>query len=1729
MKKNINRKSVIWLSLIFFSLMNPIASQAQCALICNSNLNVSLSPNCEATIGPDAMIKNLNTTTCIGPFVIEIYDALGNVIPSNPVVTSAYIGMSLDVRAIDNASGLFCWGSIHIEDKIPPIFTCVDDTIACNDTIPSIVVNDSCDPNPSLTFSETTSDLDCSDPEFNFLITRLYTATDASGNSSTCEQIIRLSKPNLGAVTFPPNYDGFGAPALDCENPDVSPENTGSPSINGASLGDFCKINVDFSDQIVDICDGSYKILRKWTVFDCCTSEILTHFQVIKVLDQTGPMINCPNDFTTSTDFNACTATVLLPLASATDNCAATDSIRFDISWAFGDGSGPFTGIPIGQHVVTYTATDACDNSSSCAMTITVEDQIIPVAVCNATTVSLVTDSVKVFAASFDAGSADNCAIDAFAVRRMEDSLFMDCVFFDCDDVNDTVMVVFQVCDTVGLCNTCMVEVIVNDKTPPSITCPADVMLDCNEYPPNPAQIGVASATDNCTIDSIYFIDTENINSCNVGTIIRTWYARDLQGLIDSCEQMIVIGDANPATYFFPPDTLVQCLEDSDPSITGLPMVNDNCPNSPGIGNQDLITPIIPNCKYLIQRNWIILDECNDTIVEQIQIIQVEDTAAPVFDDAPGALDADFNCIDEVIFPNPSATDNCNDAVIISLMEADTLPGACPNNFTINLTYIASDSCGNLSADYHISLNIRDSLPPTANPLDTLGPFTCVANINPPNINDVTGLSDNCSNTISVVHQGDTSAPTCSGQLVRSYQLTDLCGNTTNLTQIILLNDNVAPTANPLPDLGPFDCISSVPPADIAAITGESDNCGGMVSVTYLGDTGSPVCSGSIIRTYQLGDACGNTTDLNQTISIDDQIAPDWNEAIGALDLSFVCGSDVGNIPSPSATDNCNGATISQISDDTLSIACANVYVREIAYQATDDCGNVSIPYLVRIVVNDTIRPEWTNPVGSLDNSFVCTDDLQIPNVPTATDNCGVVTVSLIADDTTALNCTDQYLRTLTYEATDDCGVTASMPFVVRLTVNDDVPPVWNETPGDLDTSVVCPADIVLLPPTATDNCSAAIIMLIGSDTLSINCSNQYTQRFLYQAVDSCGNIQPFVFPVLVTVQDTVAPIITSCPRDTTDTDLFPLCSEPYEFLVEAIDNCGNLNFRYTRSDMPNMVFPGPDASGDYPPGTTVVTYFADDGCGNVDTCSHTIFIDDITNPSITCPTAIFVEPFPESSIPLFPSNFVAGKDDCSPTTPTFSGSNPNLMSFSCDDLMGMPFIEINFPVILTDTFGNFNSCIGEVIVVNTNCAVAPLSPIATITGQVITDENIAFPDASIQVSNDEMEANSEVLNSGYYVLPNLEVNQDYTIRPSSNIDPTNGVNTLDLILIAQHILGMDSLDSPYQMIAADANRSGTISIADLIDISRLILNIEEQFPNNTSWRFVPASHEFNDPTNPFLPSFPEEITINDLEQSQHGMNFIAIKTGDVNSSVAMSNLDQQGDTRNDQQLTFRMEDQLMEVGESYLFEFKAKDFNQLLGYQFTIDFDPRYVEFVHLEEHRLSTELNLTTSNFGWSDLAKGKIRANWYQANTHSLADETVLFALRFKAKAEIPISRVIELNSNSLRAEAYGHNGEKMTINLEFSPLQQSTPQFKLYQNRPNPFKATTLIPFLLPQAGQVSLTVTDVSGNRIKSLEQYFEAGYHEVSIEQGDLPSPGLFFYQIKIGDQQATRKMIATQ
>jgi len=148
-------------------------------------------------------------------------------------------------------------------------------------------------------------------------------------------------------------------------------------------------------------------------------------------------------------------------------------------------------------------------------------------------------------------------------------------------------------------------------------------------------------------------------------------------------------------------------------------------------------------------------------------------------------------------------------------------------------------------------------------------------------------------------------------------------------------------------------------------------------------------------------------------------------------------------------------------------------------------------------------------------------------------------------------------------------------------------------------------------------------------------------------------------------------------------------------------------------------------------------------------------------------------------------------------------------------------------------------------------------------------------------------DANSmQLTEQGSFSFNNVAMGQDYTITPYKNDNLKNGVSTFDAILINKHILSVYTIPNPYKLIAADVNKSKTITVQDIILIRKLILNLIDTFPNNTSWRFVPKSYVFPVLTNPWFEDFPEQKVFTDLDGGTTNADFVAIKIGDVNGSA---------------------------------------------------------------------------------------------------------------------------------------------------------------------------------------------------------------------------------------------------
>ncbi len=103
--------------------------------------------------------------------------------------------------------------------------------------------------------------------------------------------------------------------------------------------------------------------------------------------------------------------------------------------------------------------------------------------------------------------------------------------------------------------------------------------------------------------------------------------------------------------------------------------------------------------------------------------------------------------------------------------------------------------------------------------------------------------------------------------------------------------------------------------------------------------------------------------------------------------------------------------------------------------------------------------------------------------------------------------------------------------------------------------------------------------------------------------------------------------------------------------------------------------------------------------------------------------------------------------------------------------------------------------------------------------------------------------------------------------------------------------------------------------------------------------------------------------------------------------------------------------------------------------------------------------------------------------------------------------------------------GHDSITGVITNAVSVENDAPAAFSVAQNSPNPFNPTTTITFSLADAGNASVEVFNVAGQKVASLaDGFMTAGSHSVVWDASSF-SAGLYFYTVKAGGHTRTMKM----
>ena len=408
-----------------------------------------------------------------------------------------------------------------------------------------------------------------------------------------------------------------------------------------------------------------------------------------------------------------------------------------------------------------------------------------------------------------------------------------------------------------------------------------------------------------------------------------------------------------------------------------------------------------------------------------------------------------------------------------------------------------------------------------------------------------------------------------------------------------------------------------------------------------------------------------------------------------------------------------------------------------------------------------------------------------------------------------------------------------------------------------------------------------------------------------------------------------------------------------------------------------------------------------------------------------------------------------------------------------------VPIVGANASSFNTDQLKN-NDTISCLVTTNQSCATANnllsnkliINVNIWISGTVKNPNGIIIPSVSLLLNG----KNTATLDAKGTFNLNVSANNNYTITAFKNDDKlvSNGVNGTDISLIQSHILKKVLLNSPFKLIAGDVNSDGSVNGTDIALIKSLILKRLTKFNGNRLWTFVDSSYAFPVPTKPF--PYRDSITLIGQKANTNINSFIGVKLGDVNydwNAAVLGN-----GVNNNSPIELYNDDIIVNQLENEVrIPIRIKNFNQIMGIQFTLNFNKNAFALKAIENNKIGADYNLDF-------IEDGKIPFLWVDATCEpkTLADSTLLFELVFNKKGDFNTEE-IKLSDDITSINAFDGNYKTVGVFKTKGVITEKSMLNDAMTIYPNPAKDKLMI------KGQHinKIEVIDNSGRIIKSMQ------------------------------------------
>ncbi len=1010
--------------------------------------------------------------------------------------------------------------------------------------------------------------------------------------------------------------------------------------------------------------------------------------------------ITCPANIEVDNDLGLCEAVVVYATPVGT---GSGTNITTTLTGGLPSGAS----FPVGTTIVEFTVTNDEGDSDVCTFEVTVDDAEDPVIACPPDIIVDANDGECTQVVTYPIPTAtDNCGP---VVVNQIGGLPSGSVFPAGESFLD-----FQTTDAAGNDGFCRIVVVVNDITPPEITCPDDIVVDvfnsCDTIINYVAPVG----TDACGPSLTTQIG--GLGSGSVfpfGTTTETYQVTDADGNTATCSFDITLNDgAAPVITDCPTDItqVVPVGTCEDVVNFAIPSVTDNCPGATIVQTDGPASgSTFPIGTTDIE--FTATDASGNTSVCSFTVTLTENTDPEIICPMDITVSNDpGDCGAIVTYTPPEGTDNCPDPT--TSLIAGLGSGAFFPVGTTTETYEVIDLSGN-TAQCSFTVTVNDTEAPV---------IDCPANIE---LSADAGLceatatfgvptfTDNCPGGTITQTSGPASGSVFPvGSTTIEFTAEDAAGVQSVCTFDVIVTDDEDPVITCPDDIsitilsGVCDTVVNYP------IPTATDNCTDVIIGLINGPApGATLTAGSYTVTIGAQDNSGNTSTCSFNIDISETSVPifDCPDDIEVNADPGACEATVTFDP-PLAEDPCSDVTVTQ----TGGPASGSVFPAgstEIEFTAEDEFGNTEVCTFNIVVVDDT------------DPTITCPEDISVGNdpsicgaivtydAPIANDNCGVAEVNLLS----GLPSGDLFpvgVTTVNYEVVDVSGNTAQCSFTV--TVTDDEAPVIT-CPDDITLNIPdgdCSGIVNFLDATATDNCAVATI----TQTDGLPSGSDFPvgpNTVTFEAVDANGLSSTCSFTI--TVLEGVAPEIT-CPADI-EVDNDPgVCGAivTYAALV-GTDDCGGATTALTS---------GLGSGAEFPVGVTIEEYTVTDLSGNTATCSFTVTVNDTELPVFDCPTDLTVSTEPgicEATV-LFDTPTVT--DNCDGTITAVQTAGP-----ASGSVFSVGSTTVSFEA--TDPSGNVGVCSFDIIIEDNEAPVIDCPDDIEIDAGIACSTIVNFADAT--------------------------------------------------------------------------------------------------------------------------------------------------------------------------------------------------------------------------------------------------------------------------------------------------------------------------------------------------------------------------------------------------------------